>query len=117
MSRARVHCWDDIAPEKVTEMMSRKIVTDERSLVAQVYLKKGALVPMHAHPSEQLTYVLEGSLRMMVAGEESIVRAGEIIHIPSDVSHQAEALVDTLELDLFSPVREDWLAADSSPGR
>ena len=53
----------------------------------------------------------------MVAGEEAIVRAGEIIHIPSDVSHQAEALADTLELDLFSPVREDWLATDSSPGR
>lgn len=117
MSRASVYCWDDIAPEKVTEMMSRKIVTGERSLIAQVYLKKGALVPMHAHPSEQLTYVLQGSLRMMVAGEESIVRAGEIIHIPSDVSHQAEALADTLELDLFSPVRKDWPAANSSPGR
>ena len=117
MTGARVYRWDDMAPEKVTEMMSRKIVAGARALIAQVYLKKGALVPLHAHESEQLTYVLQGSLRMMVAGEESVVRAGEIIHIPSGVSPQAEALADTLELDLFRPVRADWLADESHSSR
>ncbi|HJO39915.1 MAG: cupin domain-containing protein [Vicinamibacterales bacterium] len=109
MTNGRVHRWDDIVPEKVTEMMSRKIVAGSRALIAQVYLKQGALVPLHAHDSEQLTYVLQGSLRLVVDGEEAIVRAGEVVQIPSGVAHQAEALTDTLELDVFSPVRKDWL--------
>jgi quercetin dioxygenase-like cupin family protein len=76
---------------------------------AQVYLKKGALVPTHAHESEQMTYVLQGALKFLIAGEEITVREGEVLHIPSWVDHQAEALDDTFELDLFSPVRQDWL--------
>ncbi len=109
MTNGRVHRWDDIVPEKVTEMMSRKIVAGSRALIAQVYLKQGALVPLHAHDSEQLTYVLQGSLRLVVDGEAAIVWAGEVVQIPSGVAHQAEALTDTLELDVFSPVRKDWL--------
>ena len=109
MPIARVHRWDEIVPEKVTEMVSRKIVAGARELMAQVYLKKGALVPMHVHESEQMTYVLQGRLRVVAAGQESIVREGDVIIIPSGVAHQAEALDDTLELDVFSPVRQDWL--------
>ena len=91
----RLHRWDEIALEKVTEMLSRKIVTGEREMLAQVYLKRGCLVPMHSHESEQMTYVLQGE--------------GEVLHIPSRVEHQAEALEDTFELDVFSPIRQDWL--------
>ena len=105
----RLHRWDEIALEKVTEMISRKIVTGEREMVAQVYLKKGALVPMHSHESEQMTYVLQGALKFLIDGEEITVREGEVLHIPSRVEHQAEALDDTFELDLFSPIRQDWL--------
>ena len=105
----RLHRWDEIALEKVTEMISRKIVTGEREMVAQVYLKKGALVPMHAHDSEQMTYVLQGALRVVVEGEEIIVREGEVLHIPSRTPHQSEALEDTLELDVFSPIRSEWI--------
>ena len=108
----RLHRWDEIALDKVTEMLSRKIVTGEREMLVQVYVKRGCLVPLHAHQSEQMTYVLQGALRFLVAGEEVIVREGEVIHIPSGVPHQAEALEDTFELDVFSPVREDWV--DSS---
>jgi quercetin dioxygenase-like cupin family protein len=90
-------------------MVSRKIVTGDREMLAQTYLKRGALVPLHTHASEQMTYVLQGSLRFLVEGEEVIVREGEVIHIPSGVPHQAEALEDTFELDVFSPVREDWI--------
>src|SRR6267143_7136168 len=100
----RLHRWDEIALEKVTEMISRKIVTGEREMVAQIYLKRGALVPIHAHDSEQMTYILQGALRFLVDGEEIIVREGEVLHIPSQLPHQAEALEDTLELDVFSPV-------------
>ena len=107
---ARLHRWDEIALEKITEMISQKIVAGDREMLAQIYLKRGALVPMHAHDSEQMTYVLQGSLRFLVGGEEIVVREGEVLHIPSGVPHQAEALDDTFELDVFSPIRADWLA-------
>ncbi len=106
---ARLHRWDEQALEKVTEMISRKMVTGEREMIAQIYLKTGALVPIHSHESEQMTYVLQGALRFLVGGEEVTVREGEVLHIPSWVEHQAEALEDTFELDVFSPIRQDWL--------
>jgi quercetin dioxygenase-like cupin family protein len=112
MTTVRVHRWDEIALEKITEMISQKIVTGEREMLAQIYLKRGALVPMHAHESEQMTYILQGSLRVVVDGEEMTVREGEVLHIPSGVQHQAEALEDTFELDVFSPIRRDWLPND-----
>ncbi len=113
MSAARLHRWDEITLDKVTEMISQKIVAGEREMLAQIYLKRGAQVPIHTHDSEQMTYVLQGSLRFLVGGEEIIVREGEVLHIPSRVPHQAEALEDTFELDVFSPIRADWI---SGPG-
>jgi quercetin dioxygenase-like cupin family protein len=106
---APLHRWDEIALEKITEMISRKIVAGDREMIAQTYLKRGAQVPMHAHDSEQMTYVLQGALRFLVDGEEIIVKEGEVLHIPSGTPHQAEALEDTFELDVFSPIRADWL--------
>ncbi len=105
----RHYRWDEIALEKVTEMISRKLVTGEREMIAQIYLKKGAIVPTHAHESEQMTYILQGALKFLVNGEEMTVREGEVLHIPSFVPHQAEAVDDTFELDVFSPIRLDWL--------
>jgi len=113
MTTVRVHRWDEIALEKITEMISQKIVTGEREMLAQIYLKRGALVPMHSHESEQMTYILQGALRVIVDGEEMTVREGEVLHIPSGVPHQAEALEDTFELDVFSPIRLDWLPSDA----
>jgi quercetin dioxygenase-like cupin family protein len=101
--------WDEIALEKVTEMISRKVITGEREMMAQIWLKKGALVPMHEHVSEQLTYILSGALKFTIGGAEILVREGEVLHVPSSVPHQAEALDDTFELDVFSPIRQDWL--------
>ena len=106
---ARLHRWDEIALEKITEMFSRKIVAGERQTLAQIYLKRGALVPMHAHDSEQMTYVLQGAIRFRVGGDDIVVREGEVLHVPAGVPHQAEALDDTLELDVFSAVRTDWV--------
>jgi quercetin dioxygenase-like cupin family protein len=90
-------------------MISQKIITGEREMLAQMYLKRGALVPIHSHESEQMTYILQGALRFLVGGEEIIVREGEVLHIPPMTPHQAEALEDTFELDVFSPIRQDWL--------
>jgi quercetin dioxygenase-like cupin family protein len=105
----RLHRWDEIALEKVTEMISRKIVAGAREMLAQVYLKKGAIVPAHRHESEQLTYVLQGTMKFLVDGQEFTVGEGEVLHIPAWATHQAEALDDTFELDVFSPVRQEWL--------
>jgi quercetin dioxygenase-like cupin family protein len=109
MSPFRLYRWDEIALEKVTEMVSRKVVSGERLMLAQVYLKKGALVPLHSHGSEQMTYVLQGALRFLIEGEEVRVHEGEVAHVPASVEHQAEALEDTLSLNVFSPVRQDWV--------
>src|SRR5438105_7318692 len=83
-----LHRWDEIALEKVTEMISRKVVSGRREMLAQIYLKRGALVPMHAHASEQMTYVLQGALKVLVGGEETTVREGEVLHIPAGAMHQ-----------------------------
>ena len=108
-TKARLQRWDELGLEKVTEMISRKVVTGEREMLAQIYLKKGAIVPMHNHESEQITYVLQGALRFLIEGEQITVREGEVLVIPSWLPHQAEALEDTFELDVFSPIRQDWL--------
>ena len=105
----RLHRWDEIALEKVTEMLSRKIVSGEREMLVQIYVKRGCLVPMHAHESEQMTYILQGALKFLIGGEDITVREGEVLHIPSRIEHQAEALEDTFELDVFSPIRQSWL--------
>jgi quercetin dioxygenase-like cupin family protein len=109
MASPRLHRWDEIALEKITEMMSQKIVVGDREMLAQTYLKRGAMVPRHAHESEQMTYVLQGALRFVVGDEEIIVREGEVLHIPAWTPHQAEALEDTFELDVFSPIRSEWI--------
>lgn len=92
-------------------MVSRKFVSGARETIAQIYLKRGAIVPRHAHESEQMTYVLQGALKLQVAGAEVTLREGEVLHIPSGVPHQVEALDDTFVLGVFSPVRDDWTAA------
>jgi len=104
--------WDDMPKETVTEVFDRRLITGERVMLAHVYLKKGAIVPRHSHENEQITYILEGGLRFWIGEDESQVidvRAGEVLHIPSLVQHKAEALEDTLDVDIFSPPRQDWL--------
>ena len=104
--------WDSIPHEPMSEVISRKIITGEKAMVAQVFFKKGAVVPLHHHESEQLTYILEGALKFELEGREVVVRAGEVLTIPSNVPHRAVALEDTLDLDIFSPIRLDWLKKD-----
>ena len=106
---ARFIRWDDVPQEQVNEMLSRRLVTGEREMVAQITLKKGCVVPEHAHESEQITYVLKGALQFHIGGQEIVVRDNEILHIPSQVPHAAFALEETFELDVFSPIRQDWL--------
>jgi quercetin dioxygenase-like cupin family protein len=104
--------WEDMPRERVTESLERRLITADRMMLAHVYLEKGCIVPKHSHENEQLTYILEGALHFWIGedGEEELtVRAGEVLVIPSNVPHKAEALEDTLDVDIFSPPRQDWL--------
>ena len=104
--------WDDVPLDQVTPTLSRKLVTGERMMLAHVYLKKGCVVPRHSHENEQLTYILEGTLKFNLGEnleDEVIVHAGEVLVIPSNLPHRAEALEDTLDVDIFCPPRADWL--------
>lgn len=109
MDKPRFYRWDDVVEEHLTEMLSRRVVTGEREMVAQISLKKGCYVPKHEHESEQITCVLKGALKFRIGGEEITVRENEVLHIPSGVPHDALALEETFELDVFSPIRQDWL--------
>ncbi len=104
-----VHTWQKMPLEKVTDMISRRVISGENEMIAHVYLKKDAVVPEHAHVSEQITYILEGALRFWIEGEELTVKAGQVLVIPPNVPHKAQALEDTLDVDIFSPIRRDWL--------
>jgi quercetin dioxygenase-like cupin family protein len=110
--RARHYRWDDLPREELNPLLSRRLVTGEDMMIAHVYLKKGCVVPKHAHENEQLTYVLEGCLRFRLGedGEQvEDVHAGEVLTIPRNLPHEAEALEDTLDVDVFNPPRQDWL--------
>ena len=110
--RVRTFRWDEMEREHVVEGIDRRIINGDQMMLTHVYLKKGAVVPLHSHHNEQFTYVLEGALRFWIGddgGEEVVVRAGEVLHIPSNVPHMAEALEDTLDVDIFCPPRQDWL--------
>ncbi len=115
--RARHQAWSDLEWEEVVSGIRRRIVNGDGMMMAQVYLDRGAVVPRHQHENEQFTYILEGALRFRL-GEalerEVVVRAGEVLHIPSNVPHEAEALEDTLDLDVFHPPRADWLDGTDS---
>jgi quercetin dioxygenase-like cupin family protein len=116
-SQVQFFRWDDMPKERVTDVISRRLVTGDRMMLAHVYLDKGALVPQHSHENEQLTYILEGALHFWIGAdksEEVIVRAGEVLYIPSNVPHEARALEDTLDVDVFSPPRQDWLNGTDS---
>lgn len=111
----RQEAWDDIPLEELSPKITRRIVTGEKVMTAIVELKEGAVVPSHSHESEQITYVISGALRFTM-GDGSVidVRTGETLVIPSNVEHAAVALEDTVDLDCFSPIRDDWLSGDDS---
>jgi quercetin dioxygenase-like cupin family protein len=109
---AKHYRWDDVEREQLNPKIGRRLITGERMMIAHVYLDQGAVVPKHSHANEQITYILEGALRFFLGddGAEVVdVRAGEVLTIPPDLPHEALALEDTLDVDVFNPPRQDWL--------
>ncbi len=104
--------WESMPVEQLSPTIGRQLVTGERVMMARVFLKKGAVVPAHKHESEQITFVLRGALEFEMEGRRIVVRTGEVLLIPSWVVHSAVALEDTDDLDVFSPIRQDWLRGD-----
>ena len=104
--------WGDMPKEYVNDNLDRRLITGDKVMLAHVYLKEGCIVPLHKHENEQLTYILEGEMLFWIGSEDSkpiTLKAGDVLVIPSNVQHKAEALEDTLDMDIFSPPREDWL--------
>ena len=101
--------WDAIPKELVKAKLSRKLIVGKRIMLAQIFLEKGCIVPTHKHTSEQMTFVLNGLLELTLPNGKVRVGRGQVLVIPSNMEHSAVALEDTLDLDIFSPVREDWL--------
>ncbi len=110
--RATRYRWEEIPKEQLNPQLARRLISGERVMLAHVYLERGAIVPQHAHDNEQLTYLLEGSMRFWF-GEDGAqvvdISAGDVLHIPSNLAHRAQALETSLDVDVFCPPREDWL--------
>lgn len=101
--------WSSIPLENLNPLLQRQFVVGQEIMLARVLLKKGCIVPQHSHHNEQLTYILEGALKFWIDGKEIVVHAGETLCIPSNMPHKAEALEDTVDLDVFAPPRADWI--------
>jgi len=101
--------WHTIPLEDLNPLLQRQFVVGQGIMLARVLLKKGCIVPLHSHHNEQLTYIVEGALKFYIDGKEITVHAGEVLCIPSNMPHKAEALEDTVDLDVFTPPREDWI--------
>lgn len=101
--------WNQVEREHLNPQIDREMIVGDKVMLARVLLKKGAHVPLHRHYNEQVTYVLDGALKFAIDGKEVVVRAGEVLCIPADMPHEAWALEDTVDLDVFNPPREDWL--------
>ena len=106
--------WDKIETEKLSKTITRQMLSGENATVARIFLARGAYVPRHAHESEQFSIILSGALKFIFDDGEAVVRTGEIVYIPSNKPHAAEALEDTVDLDVFSPRREDWIRKDDA---
>jgi quercetin dioxygenase-like cupin family protein len=110
--------WADISPEAMNPLLHRQFITGEQAMLARLELKKGCLVPRHAHPNEQIAYIASGALLFRLGEEGSeqdcLVRTGEVLVIPAGLPHSAEALEDTINFDIFAPPRQDWITGDDS---
>jgi quercetin dioxygenase-like cupin family protein len=104
--------WSTIPTESLNPQIDRQFVNTERITVARFFLKKGVKVPEHHHPNEQIAFILSGSLRFNLEGRSVTLRPGDTLCIPPNVPHSAEALEDTIDLDVFTPPRADWTSGN-----
>lgn len=110
----QVTSWEKMETERLSESIRRQMMSGEHATVARIFLARGAVVPRHAHASEQFSLILSGALKFSFDDREVILRGGEMVYIPPNAPHAAEALEDTVDLDFFAPRREDWIRRDDA---
>ncbi len=98
----------------MSPVLVRQVIHGENITVARLYLGKGCAVGEHSHHNEQISMIEQGALKFVIGGVEKVVKAGEVVRIPPHVPHSAEALEDSVAVDLFSPIREDWIRGDDA---
>jgi quercetin dioxygenase-like cupin family protein len=106
--------WGTVELEQLNPLIQRQFVVGHDIMVARILIKKGGIVPEHSHVNEQVTYILEGALKFTIGGRDIVVRAGDVLAIPPNLPHSAEAIEDTVDLDVFNPPRADWISKDDS---
>lgn len=106
--------WSEIPLEVMNPLIDRHFVVGGAVMLARILMKKGAVVPLHSHHNEQVTWVMEGALQFAIDGREVVVRAGEVLCIPPHMPHAAVALEDTVDIDVFTPPRADWISKDDA---
>lgn len=106
--------FDKMPFETVTDKIQRRYVYGKNVMLVYFYLKKGAVISKHHHVSEQITYITQGKVRVISGDREYIVSQGEVLVIPPDTYHEFTALEDTIDIDVFSPIRQDWLDGTDS---
>jgi quercetin dioxygenase-like cupin family protein len=110
----QIYEWNQVEKEQLSPTFARQVIHSGAMTVARVYLRKGCSVPEHSHHNEQISMMEQGSLKFVIAGEEKVLKAGQVLRIPPHVPHSAEALEDCVAVDLFSPPREDWIRGDDA---
>jgi quercetin dioxygenase-like cupin family protein len=111
----KLYSWSEIPVEQLNPFVTRQVIHTEGSTLARLHLSKGAIIPRHHHVNEQVSTVESGLLRFYLDDQTTIdVPAGHSLQIPPDVPHRVEALQDSVALDLFTPVRQDWLQGNDA---
>ncbi len=113
MTEGTFYTWDDLPQTDVTPKIKRRLVSGQKVMSVQFVLEKGAIVAEHQHPHEQISHIISGKIEFVVGGQKQVMQAGDVLHIPSHVSHSAVALADTLNIEIFSPPREDFLSTET----
>jgi len=109
MAEISKYRWDDVKKEKISNTFFRQMIYGDKVMVSKLEIKKGNVVPEHSHENEQITWIIKGKLHFKIDGKEMDIGSGEVLVIPSNIKHEAVALEDTIDIDIFSPRREDWI--------
>jgi len=110
----QLYQWDSVEKEQLNPRFARQVIHGDTITVARVYLRKGCFVPEHSHHNEQISMMDQGALKFVIGGQEKVLRAGDVLRIPANMPHSAEALEDSAGIDIFAPVREDWRRGDDA---
>ena len=110
----KLHSWDEVELEVLSDTATRRVIHSERMTTARIMISKGGVVPRHSHENEQISHVLEGAVLFQFDDREVTARAGDVVEIPPHEPHRVVALVDSVAMDVFQPVRQDWIQGDDS---